>query len=305
MTDVRVGEIIEQRHNGTAQTNDKIVIIGFPHHEGVRRNGGRLGAASGPATFRTMLKRTGTIINSEYNIDCSALKIVDLGDIPQDLHFDKSHQQLQEKVTQAISVGAIPFVIGGGNDESYSNAMGLLNNVKDRSRVAVINIDAHLDVREQKEGLEHSGSPFRLLLETDGFEGSNFIEFAAQGAQCSKHHASVVTDKYKGSIYWLSELREKGPVKVFEHLLNTLDVDHIFVSFDLDSVQGADAPGVSCPSPIGLTAMEALEICRIAGAHCKVSLFDLSEFNPTVEDYRTGKLVTQMFYFFTLGVATR
>ena len=63
-----------------------------------------------------MLKRTGTIVNVEHAVDCSTVKIIDLGDVNKDFDFDQSHKQLQEKVTQSISVGAVPFVIGGGND---------------------------------------------------------------------------------------------------------------------------------------------------------------------------------------------
>ncbi|KAL0487679.1 formiminoglutamase [Acrasis kona] len=305
MSDVRVGELIQNKEN--ASRGDHIAIIGFPHDEGVRRNGGRVGAARGPENFRKLLKRTGTVINPEFNLDCTNTKIIDLGDVAEDLDFDSSHSTLRQKVSQAISVGSIPFVIGGGNDESYSNAAGLIENVKDISRVAVINIDAHLDVREQKDGLEHSGSPFRLLLETKGFKGSNFIEFAAQGSQCSVQHAEFITKQHNGQIFWLNNLRSNtnGIDKQFETLLNSLDVDHIFFSFDLDSVQSSDAPGVSCPSPIGLTAYEALRLCFIAGSNPKVSLMDLSEYNPLIEDYRTAKLVTQMFYYFVMGFTSR
>ena len=70
-------------------------------------------------------------------------------------------------------------------------------------------------------------------------------------------------------------------------------------------VQGADAPGVSCPGTIGLTAAEALDICFVAGSHPRVRLFDLSEFNPAVDSYRTGRLVTNMWLWFCMGVASR
>lgn len=63
--------------------------------------------------------------------------------------------------------------------------------------------------------------------------------------------------------------------------------------------------GVSSPANVGLTAQEALDICYFAGQNRKVCLFDLSEFNPLVEDYRTGKLVTTMFYYFALGLTQR
>jgi formiminoglutamase len=62
---------------------------------------------------------------------------------------------------------------------------------------------------------------------------------------------------------------------------------------------------VSCPASIGLTAQEALDMCFVAGAHPNVRLFDLSEFNPKIDEYRTTRLVANMFYFFSMGVAKR
>jgi arginase family enzyme len=46
-------------------------------------------------------------------------------------------------------------------------------------------------------------------------------------------------------------------------------------------------------------------MCFQAGLNPKVRLMDVSEFNPAIESYRTGRLVTQMFYHFLLGFAKR
>lgn len=121
-------------------------------------------------------------------------------------------------------------------------------------QVGVINIDAHLDVRPQKHGKEHSGSPFRRLLETPGFLGSNFVEFAAQGTQCSAIHAQFITEQHKGKIYWLSQVQKQGAVTLFKQVLQDLP-EHVFVSFDIDSIVASDCPGVSCPS--------GMQICNI------------------------------------------
>jgi formiminoglutamase len=54
--------------------------------------------------------------------------------------------------------------MGGSNDQSYPNVRALLE-VFPKSQIGVINIDSHFDVRPLKEGLAHSGSPFRQMLE--------------------------------------------------------------------------------------------------------------------------------------------
>merc|ERR1712228_983963 len=79
----------------------------------------------------------------------------------------------------------------------------------------------------------------------------------------------------------------------------------IFLSFDVGSIRQSDCSGVSCPSPIGLTAIDAAQICFNSGKNKNVSLMDMSEFNPLAESYKTGKLLAWLFYNFVLGVAQR
>jgi len=303
--DIRFGEIIKREYGKESGYYGDLVLLGFPYDIGVARNGGRVGAKQGPFALRKLMGRIGTVVNVEYNADLSELKVSDCGDIDESLNLEEAHLMLRKRVNSIIGEGKVAFVIGGGNDQSYPNACGLLDSLANKScSVGVVNIDAHLDVRPLKNGLVHSGSPFRQLLEDVRFDGSRFAEFACQGHQCSSLHAEYVISK-KGNLFWLSHLRKHGNiVDQFENVLNNLG-DYIFVSFDLDSVSSSDAPGVSCPGAVGLTAQEALELCFTAGKHANVKLFDLSEYNPVIEEYRTGRLVANMFYFFALGLSMR
>ncbi|MFQ5673231.1 MAG: formimidoylglutamase [Nitrospinales bacterium] len=286
-------------------TKGDIVLLGFPHDEGVEINGGRVGARSGPQRFRYHIHRFGTVCNPQMNIDLTHIALADAGDIPTDGALEEAHANLTRHAETILADGGIPFVVGGGNDQSYPNAAALLNQNPEQP-VGVINIDAHLDVRPLKQGRAHSGSPFRLLLEDDRFDGRNFVEFASQGSQCNQEHADYVRAK-NGRILWLDEARRGDCMSAFREYLGKLAwrCPSIFVSFDLDAICGADAPGVSCPGIVGLSAREALTIAYIAGSHPQVDLFDLSEYNPEVEEYRTGRLAAGIFYYFCLGAASR
>lgn len=77
------------------------------------------------------------------------------------------------------------------------------------------------------------------------------------------------------------------------------------MSFDIDAIKSSDCPGVSAPGAIGLSSEDALQICFMAGKNPKVRLFDMSEYNPLIEEYRTGRLVATLFYYFAMGVASR
>jgi formiminoglutamase len=169
--------------------------------------------------------------------------------------------------------------------------------------------------RPRKLGKVHSGSPFREMLEDPGYHAlsGEFVEFGAQGHQCSKIHSDYVLEK-GGRIIWMNKdilSKSLNPVEVFKKEVldkffkSDRDAHKIFVSFDIDSIRGSDCPGVSCPGIIGLTGDDALKICFESGKHAQVALMDASEFNPIVEKSRTARLLATMFYFFVLGVAIR
>jgi arginase family enzyme len=175
----------------------------------------------------------------------------------------------------------------------------------------------------------HSGSPFRQLLAYPGFPATSFVEFACQGMQCAAEHVeffenlhreAVRTEQVKAAeaglpahhpLYWLSAMRGnaegRSVPQQFDDVLGYLATasKNVFVSFDIDSVAGSDAPGVSCPATVGLSSQEALDMCLMAGKNPDVKLFDLSELCPAVEDYRTPMLAAYMFYHFLCGVAQR
>lgn len=90
---------------------------------------------------------------------------------------------LDQMAFSQLLPGGIPFVVGGGNDQSCPNALGMIEALKAKTpstatkppSVGVINIDAHFDVRPRKLGQVHSGSPFRELME-DGATSSFLVD---------------------------------------------------------------------------------------------------------------------------------
>jgi arginase family enzyme len=102
-----------------------------------------------------------------------------------------------------------------------------------------------------------------------------------------------------------SQTIRDDPLTPFRSLLKSAvkDNSEIFLSFDIDSIISASCPGVSTLATVGLSASQACDICFYGGQCFQVKLMDLSEYNPLIEDYRTGKLVTLLFYHFILGRA--
>lgn len=203
-----------------------VAILGFPFDEGCVRNEGRPGAKHGPSVFREHIYKIGCHPNAERNLTLSdKLVIYDVGDIDARLKYDAAHSALTQSVHQLLSHQLIPFIIGGSNDQSYSNFVAFTrhlqtqqqsnnNNKNDENKLnfGVVNIDAHFDVRPKKNGLEHSGSPFRMMLESELYQHNNgsFTEFAVQGHQCSAQHCEFIKAHKDTQIVWLdADLRKR------------------------------------------------------------------------------------------------
>lgn len=286
----------------------RVGILGYPCDIGVERNNGRPGAKRGPDVIRNRLPKLGPLVNPEFEIDLRCkLSLEDRGNALVTDSLEENHQVLTERVENVLKEKDVLIVVGGGNDQSYCNARGLMNHLK-TGAIGVVNIDAHLDVRPLIDGkLAHSGTPFRQLLTDSDFtkdKDGKFVEFAIQGNQSSAEHAQFVRDS-GGDVIFLSKVKKSGAQKSFQTVLESFEKRDVFVSFDIDSIEGAVCPGVSCPAVIGLSAQDALDICFNAGKHPNTRMLDLSEFNPNIEEYRTGTLVCNMIYYFLMGIASR
>src|SRR5690348_1472209 len=160
--DPRLGEVVEfWRGDPAALRPGRPVLIGFPQDEGVRRNGGRVGAAEAPREIRRWLYRL-VPWDCETESDLAALGLLDLGNVRIDGDLEQTQAALGEVVGAVLRGGAVPVVLGGGHETAYGHDLGY---VAAGIPVGVVNIDAHLDVRPLIDGKGHSGSPFRQMME--------------------------------------------------------------------------------------------------------------------------------------------
>ena len=211
----------------------------------------------------------GEIENIELSKGCD----VDLGD-----SINEAHAELHRLVAANARAGVRSIVIGGGHDYGFPHVAGISDAYQ--KKIGLINVDAHLDVRPVSAGVITSGSPFWLALEKNMVSASNFVEFGIQ-PHCNDKSLVEYLRKKKVKIVMLSDCRKSNAVKLFEKNLKALIRKKlkIVVSFDIDSVQMAHAPGVSAPQAEGFTASEFLEMAAICGRYpqvCSIGFFELA-----------------------------
>ncbi len=281
--DPRLGEIA--LHLPDDYTAAKIVILGCPQDEGVRRNGGRVGAAGAPTEIRRALYKL--VAKDDWEA-----ALFDLGDTVIQATLEDTHAAHQRIVEQLLRDDKVVIILGGGNDISYPDASAL-SAVFGADNVVAFNIDAHLDVRTSP--IRHSGTPYRQLLESGRLLPKQFYEIGTQPFSAAQAHLDDLRERGV-RVVKMPQLRTSGDMTAFMKSLiyaPTSDYPAAFWGFDMDAVTAADAPGVSAPNPAGFRADEFLMLCEMAAdATLEQLVVEFSEVNPLYDlDGRTSRLV--------------
>lgn len=294
--DPRLGETVcfEEKDYDKSE----IIILGCPQDEGVRRNGGRIGAAAAPDAIRTQFYKLTT-----FNI---RKRVFDLGNVIIGDSLEETHERHRAVVNQLLRDGKRIIVLGGGNDVSYADGAAMADVFGPEWWIGV-NVDSHLDVRADTP--RNSGTPYRQLLDEGHLLPTYFFEVGFQTHFLSPVYYSYIRDLgvHRISLELLRsrtdvdlELKETIKLEFIKHSssLNT------FFGFDLDVVRSADAPGTSAPSPLGLRAGEFITLVKYAASLANTRIIEFSEVNPSFDiDNRTSKLVAIAMHRVCSGVA--
>ncbi|MFD1204921.1 formimidoylglutamase [Sporosarcina contaminans] len=262
--------------------NETCAIIGFSCEEGVRRNKGRLGAAKAPDALRTELaKLPWKFPESKKLLDTGTISCTD-GDM------ETAQQNLGHAVSTILSSGATPIILGGGHETAYGHYLGIRDAFGQNASIGIVNIDAHFDLRPYDEQ-PSSGTMFRQILEHD--EHANYF---VAGIQRFGNTQELFDRADKLGV--LYEYEDRMTDSNLDNVLTTLEEfieqqDAVLLTLCTDVVNAAFAPGVSAPSPFGLSPLIVRTIIRKVAGHPKTVSFDISEVNPAVdENGRTQKL---------------
>jgi formiminoglutamase len=280
-----------------------IALLGLPDDTGVLLNGGRTGAAGGPAAFRAALARFGSVHDGLKRRDLR-VSVWDAGDVLPAVGgdaraLDETHARVRAATAWIHERGLVVVAVGGGHDLSAPTIAALAKHAA--APVGGVNFDAHLDVRERIG----SGMPFRRLIEERALDPSRFVEIGL---------GRFANDP--GDLEWLSE---KGARLVFADEIRADGLDVIsalqtalggntpaFLSIDLDGLDGSVAPGVSAVNPLGLGVAHACALSEAAGREPRLRHYDIMELCPERDiGERTARVAALLFLHFVTGFAER
>ncbi|MDK4231792.1 formimidoylglutamase [Corynebacterium accolens] len=257
-----------------------VTLLGFASDEGVLRNGGRQGAAAGPAALRTAL---GSLAVHHGHALADAGTITTQAD-----DLDGAHDALSDKVEELVSSDTLPIILGGGHETAFGSHRGLF---RARGATPIINLDAHFDLRHADHAT--SGTPFTQISQL-----SDDFDYTVFGISRPNNTAVLFNDADKlGVNYTLDEeLLNLTPAECGALATQaTAAADKVHLSIDLDVLPASTAPGVSAPASLGV-AYERIRALAVAiAATGKLALVDVVELNPTFDiDNRTAKAAARL-----------
>lgn len=287
-------DLTQTIHKSGATQN--IAFLGFCSDEGVRRNGGRVGAQLGPDQLRKAMA------SLPVHFDQEKLALFDAGNIIcPGQQLERAQQMLGQKVGQLLSMGFLPVILGGGHEVAYGHYLGLHHflHQEQKKSLGIINLDAHFDLRSY-EVETSSGTPFRQIADLRKHHSLPFHYFCLGIQHVGNTRALFNTAYGLGTQFVLAEhMRDADTDDILLRLRNWIrDKDYIYLSLDLDVLAAAHAPGVSSPTPFGVEPWIIKQILQEIGRSGKLLSFDVAELSPAFDqDDRTAKLAAhQIFY---------
>jgi len=265
-----------------------VALYGVPMDLGVtNRNGSRFG----PRALRT-IERIGPYNDALNCAPVHEMAVADIGDVPLRSRFDlaQSHADIEAFVASIVAQGVIPLGVGG--DHSISHP--ILRAVGKNGPVGMIHIDAHCDTGGSYEGEKfHHGGPFRNAVLDGVLDPERTIQIGIRGAakylwEFSEMSGMTVIEATSISEATLPDIIRKARAVIGD--------GPTYLSFDVDSLDPAFAPGTGTPEVGGLTTREALALIRgMKGANLVGG--DVVEVAPAYDPTtNTAQNAAQMFF---------
>lgn len=232
-----------------------------------------------------------------------ALPCADLGDWPvAELDLEPAVREIHHMASALDASSAVHVFLGGDNAITRPWVAGLCG--PDLSRVGLVTLDAHHDVRHLEDG-PRNGTPVRGLVE-DGLPPGNVVQLGIGTFTNSWAYANWC--RTNGIRWWTAdEVRDVGAATAMQEALASLsDCDVIAIDLDVDVLDSAYAPACPGARPGGLTPSDLFAAARVAGADPRVVGADLVEVDATTDaDGRTVMATAMTLLSFAAGVAGR
>jgi agmatinase len=188
------------------------------------------------------------------------LSIVDYGDVPVSPgHTERTYGQIEEGLVQILEAGAFPLALGGDHSITLAELRPL---ARLHGPLALVQLDAHGDTWDEYFGQKFfHGTTFLRALEERLIEPAASVQAGLRGSLYGPDDLDSARE-LGFTVLSCDQLRELGPAAYGELVRERVGERPVFLSFDVDVLDPAFAPGTGTPEVGGLSTAEALSFLR-------------------------------------------
>jgi guanidinopropionase len=231
-----------------------VALVGVPLDLGVTN---RPGARFGPRAVRAV-ERIGPYHHVHRFLPLQSVKAADVGDVPFRSRYSlaDSIEDIEAFFADIAGGGTAPLAVGGDHSISFP----ILKALGAKRPLGLLHIDAHCDTGGPFEGSKfHHGGPFRQAALAGVLDPERTIQIGIRGGAEFLWEFSYASGM---TVIHAEEFAQLGVAKTLKKIRQVLGKGPAYISFDIDSLDPAFAPGTGTPETGGLSTREAMELVR-------------------------------------------
>jgi len=275
------------------KTTDHVdfVVVGVPFDTAASNRTGQRYAPQHIRNFSVLLRPYNPDMDINVFDYCSGVDYGDIDVIPGNIH--RTYDNIVAELTPILDKGIVPIIIGGDHSISLGNLRAFH---KKYGAVSLVHFDSHSDTWNDYYGERYMhGTPFRRAVEEGLIDPRHSIQIGLRGPLYSAQDYEDARE-LGFEVVPMKEVRKIGFDQVMKRIHERVENRPVFVSYDIDFVDPAYAPGTGTPEVGGPTSFEALEYVRGLDGLNLVG-FDLVEVLPTYDANEiTAVLASSVIY---------
>jgi len=235
-----------------------VAILGVPFDSGTSY---RSGARLGPREIRSQSSLIRPYSYFQKVSPFETLTIVDAGDVDAPpVGIEPAYAAIEAGVDRILAARATPMIVGG----DHSISLPVLRAVsRAHGPLALVQFDAHIDTWGDYFGGKYfHGSPFRRAIDEGLIDPSRYVQVGIRGPMYGEDEDFTFQRDQGVTTIDIGMVKRDGAAAVMARVREIVQGRPLYVTFDIDSVDPAFAPGTGTPEVGGLTSYEAQELVR-------------------------------------------
>lgn len=274
-----------------------VVIVGVPLDCGTTH---RSGTRWGPQAIRR-ISQLGTGYNPSMGVDLvESLNMVDIGNVNViPANIEKSFDQIDKAVSYIHERAVFPVILGGDHSIGYPDIRGLAPHID--GNIGIIHFDRHADMSEFSMDERMHGSPWFHATDIPNAPPTNLVQIGIGGWTQPRDWYSI-SRKRQTTIMTMEDIDRFGIHRVAEYALDVAwkQAKCVFLSFDIDCLDPAFAPGTGTPEPGGFLPREVLGLLQLVAREGLIGI-EVVEVSPPYDVADVTALLASRIVMNVLG----